>query len=216
MSSWMGEFRRWCPELRVVRLHSQDKVERARLRKEVLADVSAFDVCVTTYEYIKVPEMQHALQSRITWRVLVLDEGHKLKNDLSGVSIAMRRVRAECVLLLTGTPLQNNMQELWALLNFLYRSVFTEVDAFDSVFELSGAEIVIERSVLEAAHHMMRPLMLRRMKSEVEKLLPPKVETQIECPLAPMQLFWYKRLLLKNSAMLQKMEVILFFIYSYD
>jgi SWI/SNF-related matrix-associated actin-dependent regulator of chromatin subfamily A member 5 len=206
MSSWMGEFRRWCPSLRVVRLHSQDKAERERMRKEVLADVDGFDVCVTTYEYVKVPEMQRALATRITWRVVVLDEGHKLKNELSGVSAAVRKVRAQSILMLTGTPLQNNMRELWALLNFLYPKIFTDVAPFADSFELNGAAITIDRDVLSAAASLVRPLMLRRMKTEVEKLLPDKVETQIDCPLSPMQEFWYKRLLLKNSAMLAKME----------
>ena len=134
-----------------MRLHSQDKAERERMRKEVLADVDGFDVCVTTYEYVKVPEMQRALATRITWRVVVLDEGHKLKNDLSGVSAAMRKVHAQSILMLTGTPLQNNMRELWALLNFLYPKVFTDVDPFANSFELSGSEITVSASRLLTA-----------------------------------------------------------------
>ena len=121
------------------------------MRKEVLADVDGFDVCVTTYEYVKVPEMQRALATRITWRVVVLDEGHKLKNDLSGVSAAMRKVHAQSILMLTGTPLQNNMRELWALLNFLYPKVFTDVDPFANSFELSGSEITVSASRLLTA-----------------------------------------------------------------
>ena len=121
----MNEFRKWCPSLRVVRLHSQDKNERERLRKHVLSDLESFDVIVTTYEYVIVPEMRTTLASRIYWRVVVLDEGHKVKNENAIISQAVRRIRSEIVLLLTGTPLQNNLSELWALLNYLYPKIFT-------------------------------------------------------------------------------------------
>ena len=90
----MNEFRKWCPSLRVVRLHSQDKNERERLRKHVLSDLESFDVIVTTYEYVIVPEMRTTLASRIYWRVVVLDEGHKVKNENAIISQAVRGVRA--------------------------------------------------------------------------------------------------------------------------
>ena len=102
LSSWMNEFRKWCPSLRVVRLHSQDKQERERLRKHVLSDLQSFDVIVTTYEYVVVPEMRATLASRIYWRVVILDEGHKVKNENAIISQAVRRIRSEIVILLTG------------------------------------------------------------------------------------------------------------------
>eukprot|EP00501_MAST-03F_sp_TOSAG23-6_P002359 GSMAST32.ASY1.ANO1.2465.1 assembled CDS len=181
MSSWMSEFRRWCPSLRVVRLHSQDKHERMRLRTFSKLKFN-YDVIVTTYDYVKVKEMRHTLSSRIAWRCLVLDEGHKLKNDEAEISLAMRRVNCQSILLLTGTPLQNNLHELWSLLNFLYPKIFPESIAFDDAF-----------NVLSRAHHLMVPLMLRRVKHEVETMLPPRVETIIKCPLSEMQNFWYKQ-----------------------
>jgi SWI/SNF-related matrix-associated actin-dependent regulator of chromatin subfamily A member 5 len=103
MSSWLGEFRKWCPSLRVVRIHTTDRAERERLRKDVLSDIRSYDVALTTYEYLLVPEMRHALYSRVTWRCVVLDEGHKVKNENSLVSQAVRKLKTECVVLLTGT-----------------------------------------------------------------------------------------------------------------
>ena len=82
-------------------------------------------------------------QSDLVWRCLVLDEGHKIKNETSGVAEACSRVRSRTRLLLTGTPLQNNLHELWAVLTFLYPRYFDRKErggssAFDGAFDLSG------------------------------------------------------------------------------
>jgi len=234
MSSWLGEFRKWCPTLRVVRIHTTDRAERERIRKEVLGDIRNYDVALTTYEYLLVPEMRHALYSRVTWRCVVLDEGHKVKNESSLVSQAVRKLKAECVVLLTGTPLQNNLTELWAVLNFLYPRVFDEKAKvkFANAFELSTStvrfvhvynfqnhhtlvlththkhttrQIQIDRDTLNNAHYVLRLIMLRRLKTEVEQKLPKRLEAKIMCPLSRMQQFWYKRILLKDSSLLERL-----------
>ena len=123
LTSWVLEFRRFCPALRVVRLHSGDEKERERLRREVLADVSGYDVVVTTYDMVVGSNMKHCL-TRQWWRTMVLDEGHKIKNEATDVSEACRRIRCVHRVLLTGTPMQNNLHELWAMLNFLLPDVF--------------------------------------------------------------------------------------------
>ena len=193
MSSWLGEFRKWCPSLRVVRIHTTDREERERLRKEVLSDIRSYDVALTTYEYLLVPEMHHALYSRVVWRCVVLDEGHKVKNENSLVSQAVRKLKTECVVLLTGTPLQNNLVELWAVLNFLYPRVFDDKARakFSNAFELSTSTIQIDRETLNNAHYVLRLLMLRRLKTEVEQKLPRRLEAKLMCPLSRMQQFWY-------------------------
>ena len=119
-STWCAELKRWAPSLRVVKLHSSDPAERERLRGRVLEEVGGYDVVVTTYEMAKSPAVQTQLASRSWWRYLVIDEGHVIKNDASQISQAVRRFHFSNALLLTGTPLQNNLHELWALLNFLY------------------------------------------------------------------------------------------------
>ncbi|KAK9807695.1 hypothetical protein WJX72_006345 [[Myrmecia] bisecta] len=204
LPSWMNELRRWAPSMRVVRAHTNDIEERKRIRREVLADPSSFDVAVTTYEMVLSQSWSHTLCHTVTWRYLVLDEGHKIKNEHTNVSQAMRHIGRQNVLLLTGTPMQNNLHELYALLNFLYPDVFTDPSIFDNAFDLAHHKV--DNDKLEAAHRLLKPFCLRRLKEEVEKSLPPRVETRINCPLSAMQTFWYRRLLLKDSKMLHAVE----------
>ena len=170
------------------------------MRTELLSDVSSFDVVVTTYEMAASQNMKTVLTHRIQWRYLVLDEGHRIKNERTALYDRLRSVKAQRKLLLTGTPLQNNLHELWALLHFLYEDEFPTSTAFDSAFNLNGKVGSVDNERLAAASRLLQPLMLRRTKGEVEKKLPPKLETTIHCPLSEMQLFWYKRLLLRESA----------------
>jgi len=206
LSSWMTELKRFCPGLASVKLHSSDPEERKRLMATISANPEAYDVVVTTFEMAKSPNVHTQLASRAWWRYLIVDEGHALKNDASQVSQALRSFHAAHKLLLTGTPLQNNLHELWALLHFLYEQEFPTSTAFDSAFNLNGKVGSVDNERLAAASRLLQPLMLRRTKGEVEKKLPPKLETTIHCPLSEMQLFWYKRLLLRESALLRDLE----------
>lgn len=199
LASWMVEFRRFCPSLRVVKLHSGDPIERERLRKEVLKNPENYDVVVTTYEMAKSPSMSTALAGQTWWRYLVLDEGHLVKNEESEISKAVRRIHFGHCLLLTGTPLQNNLHELWALLNVLHPDWLPDASRFDAAFALDGTRAKADPQQLRKASELLRPLMLRRLKVDVERKLPPKVETKIMCQLTEIQAFWYKRLLLKGS-----------------
>ncbi|KAK9837753.1 hypothetical protein WJX74_004265 [Apatococcus lobatus] len=204
ISSWMAEFQRWCPSLRVVRIHSSDANERARIRHEVLCQPHTFDVAVTTYDLITSQEIGKALSRNITWRYLVLDEGHKIKNEMTNIAAAMRHIGHQHILLLTGTPMQNNLHELYALLNFMYPDVFTTSEPFDEAFDLTNHKVDRER--LEQARKLLQVISIRRLKEDVEKGLPPRVETRVYCPLSQMQTFWYRRLLLKDSSLLKKIE----------
>lgn len=111
LSSWMTEFRRWCPSFRTIKLHSADATERDRLRSTILPDVGSYDVIVTTYEMVKSDKFNNSLK-RIHFRYLVIDEGHIVKNELTLISQTLRKLHFSTALLLTGTPLQNNMHEL--------------------------------------------------------------------------------------------------------
>lgn len=90
------------------------------------------------------------------------------------------------------------MHELWALMNFLLPDIFDDAEPFDSAFDLRNG--VVDDEMLDKAHHMMRPFMLRRVKAEVELSLPPKKEIKIMAPLSEMQRFYYKALLTKDHA----------------
>ena len=184
---------------------------------------------------LKNPAMKNTLVNKIYWRCFVLDEGHVIKNVETELAKMCRKVHFQFGLLLTGTPLQNNLTELWgkecktaqtsflqphtypyhthslipptnllALLNFLFPEILETSDAFDEGFNIS--EKKVNPATLQRAHAMLAPLMIRRLKEHVEQSMPPKVETTISCPLAEYQLFWYRRLLLKDSKLLSRIE----------
>jgi len=126
------------------------------------------------------------------WEYIIVDEAHKIKNEESIVSQRLRELDSHYRLLLTGTPLQNNLHELWSLLNFLLPDVFSSSEDFDEWFDL-GARKNEEgdeeetpqqkeernKAVISQLHKILRPFMLRRLKKEVEKSLKPKVEMHI-------------------------------------
>ena len=158
-------------------------------------DERGVDLIITTYEgYIA---EQGWFKKAFLWSYVVLDEGHKIKNDLSLISKALQGLGAEYRLILTGTPLQNNLVELWALLHWLYPEVFTEKTAelFKSSFNLTKGQVSTQ--VMDDARRLLEIIMLRRMKHSpgVDLNLPPKTEVLLYVPLTPMQRFWYMRLL---------------------
>ena len=204
LSTWCAELKRWAPSLRAIKLHSSDPAERERLRTRLFEEVGSYDVVVTTYEMVKSPALRSIIVQKVHWRLLVLDEGHVLKNHETEISQTVRKMHFVHALLLTGTPLQNNLTELWALLNLLYPEVFTTTEVFDEAFNISHGKL--EGETLQHAHHLLQLLMLRRLKENVAKALPPKLETLVSCPLVEAQLFWYRRLLLKDSSVLSSVE----------
>ncbi|KAL8939922.1 MAG: hypothetical protein Q9211_002526 [Gyalolechia sp. 1 TL-2023] len=153
------------------------------------------DLVVTTYECFQAE--QAWFKKVFIWNYLILDEGHKIKNEKSQISKALQALGAEYRLILTGTPLHNNMLELWALLHWLYPEVFTETTAesFKLAFDLTRG--TVSTTFMDNARMLLEHIMLRRMKnSEVVNLnLPPKTEVLLYMPLTPMQKFWYRRLL---------------------
>lgn len=120
------------------------------------------------------------------------------------MSKSLQGIRAEYRLILTGTPLQNNLAELWSLLHWLYPEVFTDKTRgiFDTSFNLTKGQF--SHDVLDSAKCLLELIMLRRMKNSpgVDLNLPPKTEIIMYVPLTPMQLFWYKRMITKADSML--------------
>ena len=122
---------------------------------------------------------------------MILDEAQRIKNDQSLIGQAARRLRGVRKFLITGTPLQNDMHELWALLNFLLPEVFETCDMFDSAYSRkTGGSGFMNSKLVAAAHRLLQPLMLRRLKGDVQKDLPPKTILTVWCPLTNMQKFW--------------------------
>jgi SWI/SNF-related matrix-associated actin-dependent regulator of chromatin subfamily A member 5 len=199
LSNWIQEFKRFSPKLRTLRFHG-DKEERQALIREVLMpgvspEDRSWDVCVTTYE---IARMEQTALAQVAWRYLVVDEAHRLKNEASMFSVAVRGFTAQHRLLLTGTPLQNNLRELWALLNFLLPDVFGDADKFGAFFDLDIDDNEKKTSLISQLHKILRPFMLRRLKSDAAKELPPKTETILFTNLSQVQRDVYKGLLMRN------------------
>ncbi|ESQ41864.1 hypothetical protein EUTSA_v10012527mg [Eutrema salsugineum] len=191
LGNWMNEIRRFCPVLRAVKFLGNPE-ERRYIRDELLV-AGKFDVCVTSFE-MAIKE-KTALR-RFSWRYIIIDEAHRIKNENSLLSKTMRLFSTNYRLLITGTPLQNNLHELWALLNFLLPEVFSSAETFDEWFQISGESD--QQEVVQQLHKVLRPFLLRRLKSDVEKGLPPKKETILKVGMSQMQKQYYKALLQKD------------------
>ena len=139
---------------------------------------------------------------KIPFQFLVLDEAHAIKNENSRLSIVVREMNVGSRLLLTGTPLQNNMRELWALLNFLLPQVFDSAENFEAWFDVESS---LENTALKRLHAILRPFLLRRLKNDVEKSLLPKIETKLYIGMSEMQKWWYKNVIMKDATTLNQL-----------
>ncbi|XP_009606862.1 ISWI chromatin-remodeling complex ATPase CHR11 isoform X1 [Nicotiana tomentosiformis] len=191
LGNWMNEIKRFCPILRAVKFLGNPE-ERRYIREELLV-AGKFDVCVTSFE-MAIKE-KSALR-RFSWRYIIIDEAHRIKNENSLLSKTMRLYNTNYRLLITGTPLQNNLHELWALLNFLLPEIFSSAETFDEWFQISGEND--QQEVVQQLHKVLRPFLLRRLKSDVEKGLPPKKETILKVGMSQMQKHYYRALLQKD------------------
>ncbi|KAK0142760.1 SWI/SNF-related matrix-associated actin-dependent regulator of chromatin subfamily A member 5 [Merluccius polli] len=179
--NWMNEFKRWVP------------VAPRRLPHRRQGPEGEWDVCVTSYEMLII---EKAVFKKFNWRYLVIDEAHRIKNEKSKLSEIVREFKTTNRLLLTGTPLQNNLHELWALLNFLLPDVFNSSEDFDSWFDTNNC--LGDTKLVERLHTVLRPFLLRRIKADVEKSLLPKKEIKMYVGLSKMQREWYTKILMKD------------------
>ena len=191
--SWCAEIEKFAPSLKFFRMHSTEALGLSNVK------LYQYDIIITTYEMITADAFAHQWKKQY-FNLLVLDEGHKIKNSETQVSVALRKIHSEFRLILTGTPLANDLVELWSLLNFLLPDVFTDSQPFADAFDLTQNKV--DRNALENAHQLLQIFMLRRLKSTVEKMMPPKIETKIICPLSNTQIWWYKALLMKDISLI--------------
>ncbi|XP_062212245.1 ATP-dependent DNA helicase DDM1-like isoform X2 [Phragmites australis] len=183
LSNWVNEISRFTPSLASIIYHG-DKVARAEIRRKFMPKNIGpdFPIVVTSYEMT----MSDArLLAHYKWKYVVVDEGHRLKNSKCKLLREIKRIPMENKLLLTGTPLQNNLAELWSLLNFILPDIFSSHEEFESWFDFSakGNEEEQEETkekrrvhVVSKLHAILRPFLLRRMKEDVEQMLPRKKE----------------------------------------
>ncbi|KAJ2335725.1 putative ATPase [Coemansia sp. RSA 2681] len=199
LSNWVSEFYRFAPTTPVLLYHGTPD-ERKELRNKHLRRLDKnFPIVVTTYE-ISMRDKQ-ALQ-RFAWKFIIVDEGHRIKNMNCKLIRDLKSYQSTNRLLLTGTPLQNSLSELWSLLNFLLPDIFDDLESFQEWFNFNDiseregqSRILSEQtanSVVSKLHQILQPFLLRRLKVDVEKFLPPKREYLIACPMAPMQYEYYQ------------------------
>jgi len=192
LHNWLNEFRRWCPIIRAKKFHGNAE-ERERQKSQDLAP-GGFDVCITSFEMVI---KEKNFFKKFHWRYIIIDEAHRIKNENSILSRVVRMLHTNYRMLITGTPLQNNLHELWALLNFLLPEVFSSSEKFDEWFSV-GANGEGEAEVVQQLHKVLRPFLLRRVKSDVERSLPPKKETILKIGMSEMQKKYYAALLQKD------------------
>uniref|UniRef100_A0AAQ4S6R0 DNA helicase n=1 Tax=Gasterosteus aculeatus aculeatus TaxID=481459 RepID=A0AAQ4S6R0_GASAC len=205
--NWEREFEMWAPDMYVV-TYVGDKDSRAVIRENEFSfegnairggkkaskmkkdSTVKFHVLLTSYELITIDQ---AVLGSIEWACLVVDEAHRLKNNQSKFFRILNNYPLQHKLLLTGTPLQNNLEELFHLLNFLTPVRFNNLEGFLEEF----ADIAKEDQI-KKLHDMLGPHMLRRLKADVFKHMPSKTELIVRVELSPMQKKYYKFILTRN------------------
>ena len=215
LSNWKREFDNFAPTIPTVLFHAR-KPERPKLYKDVNKQYDiwvetlqknhkSYPVVITSYDMIM---LEYKFLLKFQWRFIVVDEGHRLKNLNCSLIKHLKGLHSDNRLLLTGTPLQNNLSELWSLLNFILPSVFDDLDSFQMWFDFSalsedgGKEKIIanekEGQVLSKLHQILSPFLLRRLKTDVELKIPPKVEVHVYATMTALQEKYYKAILEKR------------------
>ncbi|GMM38334.1 RSC chromatin remodeling complex ATPase subunit [Saccharomycopsis crataegensis] len=207
ITNWTLECERWAPTVKKI-VYKGTPNQRKLLAHDVRR--GDFQILLTTYEYII---KDKSLLSKIRWAHMIIDEGHRMKNSQSKLSFTLTTYyHTKNRLILTGTPLQNNLPELWALLNFVLPKIFNSQKTFDEWFNTpfanSGSSEKLELSeeenllVIRRLHKVLRPFLLRRLKKDVEKDLPDKVEKVVKCKFSGLQYALYQQMLRHNALFL--------------
>ncbi|KAL6521505.1 ATP-dependent DNA helicase ddm1 [Orobanche gracilis] len=185
LSNWLSEIERFVPSVDAIIYHGDKKERDELIRKHMPKTIGPkFPIVITSYE-VALMDARRQLR-HYSWKYLVVDEGHRLKNSKCKLVKELKHLSVENKLLLTGTPLQNNLAELWSLLNFILPDIFSSHQEFESWFDFSGKltnealkeEMEEKRraQVVAKLHAILRPFLLRRLKVDVEQMLPRKKE----------------------------------------
>uniref|UniRef100_A0A668AZF5 Proliferation-associated SNF2-like protein n=1 Tax=Myripristis murdjan TaxID=586833 RepID=A0A668AZF5_9TELE len=213
LPNWISEFRRFTPEVSALLYHGTQQ-ERAKLLKQIRkpqGPLSMNPVVITSFE---IAMIDRKFLQRFQWKYLIVDEGHRIKNLNCRLVRELKLLPTDNKLLLSGTPLQNNLAELWSLLNFLLPEVFDDLKSFESWFDYDSicaeAENVVaaerEQNILSMLHQILTPFLLRRLKSDVTLEVPPKKEIIVYAPLTPKQETFYTAVVNKTIRKLLGVE----------
>ncbi|TIA91290.1 hypothetical protein E3P99_01135 [Wallemia hederae] len=189
LENWLREFARFAPSL-VVKSYYGDQNERGILRDDLLPSRNDMDVLITTYNLAQGSPQDRKFLRKMKFRTAVFDEGHMLKNRETKSYKYLAELKVPWRLLLTGTPLQNNLQELVSLLNFILPEYFQDTEeALRVVFKVKPGvhASMLSRERVSRAKKMMQPFVLRRKKAQVLTDLPKKTELVTYCELTENQ-----------------------------
>ncbi|XP_061679527.1 chromodomain-helicase-DNA-binding protein 2 isoform X2 [Syngnathoides biaculeatus] len=198
LTSWQREFDTWAPDMNVV-VYLGDVMSRKTIRDYEWVNHQTkrirFNALLTTYEILL---KDKGVLGNINWAFLGVDEAHRLKNDDSLLYKTLMEFRSNHRLLITGTPLQNSLKELWSLLHFLMP------DKFDSWEDFEDDHGKGRENGYQSLHKVLEPFLLRRVKKDVEKSLPAKVEQILRVDMSAQQKQFYKWILTRNYKALSK------------
>lgn len=215
LENWLREFKKFCPELKIEPYYGSQQ-ERADLRDILEENEGQYDVIVTTYNLASGNKYDVSFLKNRGFNVVVYDEGHMLKNSMSERFTKLMKIEANFRLLLTGTPLQNNLKELMSLLEFIMPSLFvSKKDDLSAVFRQRAKTTdsnkdynpLLAQEAIARAKTMMKPFILRRRKDQVLKHLPPKHTKVSYCDMTETQREIYNkeiRLVMEHKKMLKE------------
>lgn len=202
-NNWVEEFKRWTPSIPVILYHGS-KPEREEIRRKMLRNPGSetFPIVCTSYEICM---NDRKFLGNYAWKYIIIDEGHRLKNLNCRLIRELQSYQSANRLLITGTPLQNNLSELWSLLHFLMPDIFDKLESFESWFDFSalkernGYEQILsderQNSVVSSLHAILKPFLLRRVKADVEGSMPKKREYVLYAPMTNEQRELYRSIL---------------------
>ncbi|VDL30568.1 unnamed protein product [Hymenolepis diminuta] len=211
ISSWQREIELWAPFFNLI-VYVGNCYSREVIRDYEWSQSAGFvsrkqqrlkfNICMTTYEILL---KDKTFLGQVPWAALVVDEAHRLKNDASQLYQALSAFDTDTRLLITGTPLQNSLKELWSLLHFLNPSYFTTWEEFEEEYSFSSQLPVSDsHDGFSRLHRVIEPYLLRRVKKDVEQSLPAKTERILRVEMSKRQATLYRLILARNYDGLMK------------
>ncbi|XP_064088825.1 helicase domino-like [Macrobrachium nipponense] len=199
MLNWEMEFKKWCPAFKILTYYGTQK-ER-KMKRQGWTKPNAFHICITSYKLVI---QDHQSFRRKKWKYFILDEAQNIKNFKSQRWQLLLNFQSQRRLLLTGTPLQNNLMELWSLMHFLMPNVFASHREFREWFSNPVTGMIegnkeYNENIIKRLHKVLRPFILRRLKTEVEQQMPKKFEHVVMCRLSKRQRYLYEEFMSRTK-----------------